>query len=113
MRLARIVLSQLERVSPTGWTELEKRTIKQCGTSATFKSIMQFLKSRGCIKKAGPKHRDPYTITEKGKLFLKEFLEKGWGVTKIIGGIDFVWQNLTQNHDARGERVPRLPIMPR
>lgn len=77
LRLARIVLRELERAGSLRWTELEKRTIKRCGTTGTFKAIMRFLKTKDCIKKAGPPgHRDPYTITEKGKLFLEEFLEE-------------------------------------
>ena len=70
LRLAKIVLHELRR-SPLRRTELEKRTIKQCGTHGTFESIFKYLLQNGYIQKSGQRHLDPYTITEKGQRFLE------------------------------------------
>ena len=75
LHLARIVLRELERGGPLRWSELEKRTIKQCGTTGTFKAIMRFLKSNHYVEKLGSSHTDPYTITEKGLRFLRGIAE--------------------------------------
>jgi len=70
LRLAKIVLSELDR-RPLSRTELEKRTIKQCGTHSTFEGIFRYLKQNGYVEKTAPRHRAPYRITEKGRRFLE------------------------------------------
>jgi len=57
LRLARVVLGELERAGPLRWSELEKRTVKQCGTTGTFRAILRFLKSNRYVEKSGPSHR--------------------------------------------------------
>jgi DNA-binding PadR family transcriptional regulator len=69
LRLAKIVLSELER-TPLRHTELEKRTVRQCGTHSTFEGIFRYLKQNGYLEKTGTEHTAPYRITEKGRRFL-------------------------------------------
>jgi len=69
LQLARIVLTELRR-QPLCRTELEKRTVKRCGTHGTFESIFDFLIQNGYIRKSGKEHRAPYEITEEGIKFL-------------------------------------------
>jgi len=70
LRLAKIVLHELRR-GPLKRTELEKRTVMHCGTHSTFEGIFKYLLQNGYIQKSGLRHRDPYTITEKGQKFLE------------------------------------------
>ena len=70
-RLAKIVLAELSEAGPLRYTELHKRTLRQCGTPATFNSIFSYLKQHGHVKKTSTKHTAPYRITEKGKRFLE------------------------------------------
>lgn len=70
LRLAKIVLSELNK-QPLGRTELEKRTVKQCGTHATFEGIFRYLKKKRYLEKTEQRHRAPYRITEKGRKFLE------------------------------------------
>lgn len=70
LRLAKIVLHELNRM-PLSRTQLEKRTVRGCGTHASFEGIFQYLKENGYVEKSGERHRAPYRITEKGKKFLE------------------------------------------
>jgi len=70
LRLAKIVLAELSK-QPLRLVELEKRTVKQCGTHAKFQSIFRFLKQNGYVEKAGTQRTAPYRITEKGQKFLE------------------------------------------
>jgi len=75
-RLARIILSCLEKRGRISRTDLLKLTLRQCGTPQKFNSIFQYLNRRGWVEKLGPpKSRAPYQITEKGRKFL-ELLNK-------------------------------------
>lgn len=76
LRLARIVLNQLQRAGQLRRTELEKRTVKQCGTHATFEAIFRYLLRNGYVEKTSNEFRAPYRMTEKGKKFL-EALDAG------------------------------------
>jgi len=69
LRLAKIVLSELER-NPLRRTQLEKKTVMHCGTHSTFEGIFHYLKQNGYLEKAEAKHTAPYRITEKGRRFL-------------------------------------------
>jgi len=71
IKLARIVLAELSKAGVLRYTQLHKRTLKQCGTPATFRSIFNFLKQNGHIEKTSAEHTAPYRITEKGKRFLE------------------------------------------
>jgi predicted transcriptional regulator len=70
LRLAKIVLNELNK-QPLRRTELEKRTIRQCGTHNKFVTILRYLKQSGYVEKAQPKLRAPYRITERGRKFLE------------------------------------------
>jgi predicted transcriptional regulator len=70
LRLAKIVLKELNK-RPLRRTELEKRTIRQCGTHNKFVTILRYLKQSGYVEKAEPKLRAPYRITERGRKFLE------------------------------------------
>ncbi|MCD6431828.1 hypothetical protein CW693_03275 [Candidatus Bathyarchaeota archaeon] len=70
LRLAKTVLNELKK-TPLGRTELEKRTVKRCGTHSTFEGIFRYLVQKGYVKKSGERHRDPYTITDKGLKLLE------------------------------------------
>ena len=61
LRLAKIALQQLKD-RPLSWTQLEKRVLRQCGTSGKFSCLMRWMLKQGYIVKAGPpKSRAPYT----------------------------------------------------
>ena len=69
LRLARIVLQEL-RDEPLGWSELEKRVIRQCGTSGKFSVLMGWMIRRGYIVKAGASgSRAPYKINSEKVAF--------------------------------------------
>lgn len=70
LNLAKIVLHELNKM-PTNRTQLEKRTVKRCGTHASFEGIFHFLKENGYIEKSAQRHRAPYRITEKGRKLLE------------------------------------------
>ena len=70
MHLAKIVLYELNR-QPLSRTELEKRTVRKCGTHATFEGILRFLVKGGYVQKNGLNHRAAYILTEKGAKFLE------------------------------------------
>jgi DNA-binding PadR family transcriptional regulator len=70
LHLAKIVLNEL-RKSPLGRTELEKRTVRRCGTHGTFEGIFRFLVQNGYVEKSGREHRAPYIITERGRKLLE------------------------------------------
>jgi DNA-binding PadR family transcriptional regulator len=70
LRLARIVLAELSR-QPLRRTELEKRTIRKCGTHSKFEGIFRYLCQNGYVEKSSSEHTAPYSITEKGKKFLE------------------------------------------
>ncbi|MEM3697693.1 MAG: hypothetical protein QXQ94_09380 [Candidatus Bathyarchaeia archaeon] len=70
IRLAILVLKAL-RSKPLTFTQLEKRTLIQCGTHSTFISILRYLKQQEFIEKAGVEHTAPYRITAKGLKFLE------------------------------------------
>lgn len=69
--LERVVLAELLKFGPLSRTELCKRTLKSCGTPATFDAILNHLKNTGRVVKTSGKHRAPYVITDKGKRFLE------------------------------------------
>ncbi|MEM1564034.1 MAG: hypothetical protein QW161_05125 [Candidatus Bathyarchaeia archaeon] len=69
--LERIVLAELLKAGPLSYTQLYKRTLKLCGTPATFEAIFNHLKATGRIAKTASSHRAPYIITDKGKRFLE------------------------------------------
>jgi DNA-binding PadR family transcriptional regulator len=68
--LAKVVLAELSK-GPLRRRDLHKRTLRQCGTPATFTSTLNYLKQRGHVEKMSTKHTAPYRITEKGKRFLE------------------------------------------
>jgi len=68
--LAKVVLAELSK-GPLRRRDLHKRTLRQCGTPATFTSTLNYLKQRGHIEKTSTKHTAPYQITEKGMRFLE------------------------------------------
>ena len=68
--LAKVVLAELSK-EPLRRRDLHKRTLRHCGTPATFVSILNYLKQQGHIEKASTKHTAPYRITEKGMRFLE------------------------------------------
>jgi len=70
LRLAKIVLAELKK-SPLRRTELEKRTVKQCGTHSTFEGIFRYLLQNGYVEKSGQRHLDSFAITERGLKFLE------------------------------------------
>jgi len=70
-RLAKIVLAELVSSGPLRRKELHKRTLRQCGTPATFDSIFLYLKQHGHIEKTSTKHTAPYRITDKGRKFFE------------------------------------------
>ncbi|HVO37045.1 MAG TPA: hypothetical protein VMT01_02620 [Candidatus Acidoferrum sp.] len=70
LQLARIVLHELHRQS-LGRTELERRTVRKCGTHATFEGIFAYLVGNGYVQKSCQEHRAPYLITEKGLKLLE------------------------------------------
>ncbi|MFB3887947.1 MAG: hypothetical protein ACE14S_00525 [Candidatus Bathyarchaeia archaeon] len=70
MQLAKTVLRELSR-QPLSRTELEKRTVRRCGTHATFESMFRFLVQGGYLQKSEQKHRAAYVITEKGAKFME------------------------------------------
>jgi len=70
LHLAKTVLAELRR-QPLGRTELEKRTVRKCGTHATFEGIFRYLVRNGYVQKSEQKHRSPYVITEKGLKLLE------------------------------------------
>lgn len=70
LRLAKIVLNELKK-RPLGRTELEKRTVKQCGTHSAFEGIFRYLVQGGYVAKSEQRHRAPYVITEKGQKLLE------------------------------------------
>jgi len=60
LKLAKILLGEL-RNEPLGWTELEKRLIRRCGTHSKFRTLMQWLSRNGyVIKMDGPGSRGCY-----------------------------------------------------
>lgn len=70
-RLAKIILSCLERRGRVRRTDLLKLTLRQCGTPRKFDSIFEYLRRHGWVEKLGPpRSRAPYRITEKGRKFL-------------------------------------------
>jgi predicted transcriptional regulator len=71
VRLAKIVLAELNKVGGLRRTDLEKHIIIKYGTHATFDNVLGFLKERGYVEKASAKHTGPYRITERGKRFLE------------------------------------------
>lgn len=70
LRLAKVVLAELSK-EPLRRRDLHKRTLRRCGTPATFSSILYYLKEHGHVEKASIKHTSPYRITEKGMRFLE------------------------------------------
>jgi len=68
--LAKIVLTEL-RKRPLGRTDAEKKTVRKCGTHATFEGIFTYLVQAGYVKKSEARHRAPYVITEKGLKLLE------------------------------------------
>jgi len=70
MQLAKTVLRELSR-QPLCRTELEKRTVRRCGTHATFEGMFRFLVQGGYVEKSEPRHRAAYAITEKGAKFME------------------------------------------
>jgi len=71
-RLARIILSCLQKRGRICRTDLLKLTMQECGTPRKFDSIFQYLKRCGWVEKLGPpKSRAPYQITEKGRKILE------------------------------------------
>ena len=52
LKLAKILLQELREQS-LGWTELEKRLLRRCGTHGRFRSLMSWLKKNGYIIKMG------------------------------------------------------------
>jgi predicted transcriptional regulator len=70
LRLAKIVLNELKK-RPLGRTELEKRTVRQCGTHSAFEGIFRYLIQGGYVAKSEQRHRAPYVITEKGQKLLE------------------------------------------
>lgn len=70
LHLAKIVLTELKK-RPLGRTELEKRTIRQCGTHSAFEGIFRYLVQGGYVEKSEKRHRAPYVITEKGLKLLE------------------------------------------
>ena len=69
LRLARIVLQEL-RDEPLGWSELEKRVIRQCGTSGKFSGLMSWMVRQGYIVKAGSsRSRAPYRVNSEKVAF--------------------------------------------
>lgn len=71
IQLAKIVLAELAKSGQLTHTQLEKRTIIQCGTHATFRNVFAFLKRHSYIEKISSAHRAPYQITQKGKQLLE------------------------------------------
>ena len=67
--LAKVVLAELSK-GPLRRRDLHKRTLRRCGTPATFASILNYLKQHGHIEKTSLRHTAPYRITEKGMRFL-------------------------------------------
>lgn len=67
--LAKVVLAELSKEALRR-RDLHTRTLRRCGTSATFISTLNYLKQQGHIKKTSTKHTAPYRITEKGRHFL-------------------------------------------
>jgi len=60
--LAKILLQELREAS-LSWTELEKRVLRQCGTSGKFSSLMMWMLKQGYIIKTGPSgSRAPYRV---------------------------------------------------
>jgi len=71
-RLARIILSCLDKRDRICRTDLLKLTLRQCGTPRKFDSVFQYLRRCGWVEKLGPsKSRAPYQITDKGRKFLE------------------------------------------
>lgn len=70
LHLAKIVMKEL-RKGPLGRTELERRTVRKCGTHSTFEGIFHYLVQNGYVQKSGQKHRAPYVITERGLKLLE------------------------------------------
>lgn len=67
--LAKVVLAELSK-GPLRRRDLHKRTLRRCGTPATFASILNYLKQHGHVEKMSLRHTAPYRITEKGMRFL-------------------------------------------
>lgn len=67
--LAKVVLAELSK-EPLRRRDLHKRTLRRCGTPATFASILNYLKQHGHVEKTSLRHTAPYRITEKGMRFL-------------------------------------------
>jgi len=62
MKLAKVVLRELMD-EPLGWSELEKRVIRQCGTSGKFSGLMGWMIRQGYIVKVGASgSRGPYRV---------------------------------------------------
>ncbi len=70
MQLAKTILRELSR-QPLCRTELEKRTVRRCGTHATFEGMFRYLVQGGYMGKSEQKHRAAYVITEKGAKFME------------------------------------------
>lgn len=63
LRLAKIVLKEAQKGGQIHYSVLMKRTILQCGTDATFKSILNFLLKNGYLIRVS---RGIYEITFEG-----------------------------------------------
>ena len=70
LNLARTVLAELSR-QPLRRTELEKRTVRKCGTHGTFEGIFRYLLQNGYVEKTEQRHCAAFCITEKGKKLLE------------------------------------------
>ncbi|MCW4046580.1 MAG: hypothetical protein NWE99_03335 [Candidatus Bathyarchaeota archaeon] len=70
LNLARTVLAELNK-QPLRRTELEKRTVRKCGTHGTFEGIFRYLLQNGYVEKSEQRHCAPFRITEKGKKLLE------------------------------------------
>ena len=68
--LAKVVLVELSK-GHLRRRDLHTRTLRRRGTSATFTSILNYLKQQGHVEKTSAKHTAPYRITEKGMRFLE------------------------------------------
>ena len=66
LSLAKVVLDELSKQSLSR-TELGRRTVRKCGTHATFEGIFRYLVQNGYVQKSRAQKRAPYCITEKGR----------------------------------------------
>lgn len=70
LELAKVILKALEN-GPVRRVNLLKHVILACGSPARFRTVFDWLKQKGYIRKSGPGHFDPYEITSHGLRFLK------------------------------------------